>query len=86
MSVEASASSSHSTIDKRDGEFDYLQYSKHSFQNHHALCNITENSLNEILSADAFLDDIPYDITYEEVQAQVSMGNLVLGQTIWEVL
>lgn len=69
MNVEASSSSSHSAIDKRDGEFDYLNY---SYQSHNALCEITENSLNEILSDDKFLNDIPYDITCEEVQAQVS--------------
>lgn len=42
-----------------------------SFKNHAALCEVSENKLHEMLSGDSLLSDIPYDISHEEVLAQV---------------
>lgn len=56
-----------------DDDSDCFQHCEYSLKNHNALCAITENKLNDILSADAFLNDIPYDITNEEIQSQVSI-------------
>lgn len=56
---------------------EYFNYCAHSYRNHSALCDITEKTLDDILSSDQFLNDIPYDITNEEVQSQVSWFDFV---------
>ena len=43
-------------------------------KNHEALCELTDNLLQKVLSSDQFLSDISYDITHEEVLAQVSVA------------
>lgn len=52
---------------------EYFNYCAHLYRNHSALCDITEKTLDDILSSDQYLNDIPYDITNEEVQSQVSV-------------
>lgn len=74
MSEEVAASTSQSVVANSVQDVDCLQFCEYTFKSHHALCDITENTLNDILSADAFLNDIPYDITNEEVQSQVGTG------------
>lgn len=66
-------------------EQDCFQYSEYSLKHHTALCEITENSLIDILSSDAFLDDIPYDIAIEEVQSQVSASIRTHSHTHTEI-
>lgn len=50
-----------------------IKYCEDSFKSHQALCDITEKTLEQILKDDEFLHDIQYDITHEEVLAQVKI-------------
>lgn len=68
-----------------DDNLECFQHSEHSLKSHKALCEITESSLRDILSADALLDDIPYDIAIEEVQSQVSACADIIIRSIWIV-
>lgn len=81
MSEEVAASTSQSVVANSVQDVDCLQFCEYTFKSHHALCDITENTLNDILSADAFLNDIPYDITNEEVQSQV--GTAAFIGVVW---
>lgn len=42
-----------------------------SFKSHQALCDITEKTLKNILTSDLYLNDVPCDVTLDEVLAQV---------------
>lgn len=39
-----------------------------------SLCELTEKTLDKILSCDDLLNDIPYDITQEEISSKVSQN------------
>lgn len=67
MSINSDDSETKRTSEQNE----YFNYCAHSFRSHNALCVITEKTLDDILSSDRFLNDIPYDVTNEEVQSQV---------------
>lgn len=49
-----------------------------SLADHAALCAATDRALRDLLAADKYLADIPFDISHEEVQDQVSMWGMQL--------
>lgn len=48
-----------------------IQFSEDLVKSHETLCEITERTLDKLLSKDKYLQDIAGDISYEEVLAQV---------------
>lgn len=48
-----------------------IQRCKQSSKEYVALCELTEKTLDKLLSADELLSDIPYDITQEEALSKV---------------
>ncbi|XP_055709662.1 U11/U12 small nuclear ribonucleoprotein 25 kDa protein-like isoform X1 [Phlebotomus papatasi] len=58
---------------------EYLRNSKKIAKQHEVLKSITETKLSEILASQTHLRDIPFDVTLEEVDEQIS---LIRGQSI----
>ncbi len=63
--------SEHSTV---SGVSEWIKCCKQFSKEYDTLCELTEKELDKILSCDALLNDIPYDITQEEVSSKVIFG------------
>lgn len=48
-----------------------ILFSEDLVKSHETLCDITDRTLDKLLAKDKYLHDIPGDISYEEVLAQV---------------
>lgn len=50
---------------------EYIERCKEFSKEYDTLCELTEKTLEKLLSFDEFLSDIPYDLTQEEILSKV---------------
>lgn len=53
------------------GVSEWIKRCKQFSKEYDTLCELTEKTLDKILSCDEFLNDTPYDITHEEILSKV---------------
>lgn len=53
------------------GVSEWIKRCKQISKEHEKLCELTEKTLDKILSCDDLLNDTPYDVTQEEILSKV---------------